>query len=345
MGNYYLSVIVPVYNVEKYLRQCIDSILDNHCRDLEIILVDDGSKDGCGAICDEYAKEYKNVDVIHKENGGLVSARKAGAKAAGGKYITFVDGDDYVDSGLYASVIGELRKDGREDSEILIGSYKSGGIVCANDAADGIYDRNATLNRIIPSIFIGDSFKQKISPAVWIKYFPRDMFINGMGLVDDVIRDGEDVLFSTASLMHAGSVRIDNSISGYNYRVLDSSMSHEYNRKYYENASGMCRCLEKIMSESDCAESHQKPIRYAEAYMFYRYVDRELFCDVDRSVKERFDFLSNIMNTTVMGQSFMQLDTVNMDVSRMLKLEIKLLQGHRFREVYMLRKAERLVHR
>ena len=91
-----LSVIIPVYNVEKYLGKCVDSVLAQDIADMEVILVDDGSPDNSGAICDEYAEKDARVKVIHKENEGLSSARNAGLDIARGKYITFVDSDDYV---------------------------------------------------------------------------------------------------------------------------------------------------------------------------------------------------------------------------------------------------------
>ena len=91
-----LSVIVPVYNVERYLARCIDSILQQSYRNLELILVDDGASDSSGAICDEYAQKDPRVNVIHKENGGLSSARNAGLDAAKGEFISFVDSDDWI---------------------------------------------------------------------------------------------------------------------------------------------------------------------------------------------------------------------------------------------------------
>ena len=93
-----ISVIVPVYNVEKYIHRCVDSILSQTFRDFELILVDDGSPDNCGSICDDYAAKDSRVRVIHKENGGLSSARNAGMKIARGKYYLFCDSDDYVAS-------------------------------------------------------------------------------------------------------------------------------------------------------------------------------------------------------------------------------------------------------
>lgn len=97
MYNPLVSVIVPVYNVEKYLRQCVESVLSQTYTDIEIILVDDGSPDKCPEICDEYAKKDARIKVIHKENGGLSSARNAGLGVACGQYVMFVDSDDYWD--------------------------------------------------------------------------------------------------------------------------------------------------------------------------------------------------------------------------------------------------------
>ena len=91
-----VSIIVPIYNVEKYLPRCIESILAQTFTDFELILVDDGSPDRCGEICDYYKKKDKRVKVIHKENGGLSSARNAGINIAIGDYIGFVDSDDYI---------------------------------------------------------------------------------------------------------------------------------------------------------------------------------------------------------------------------------------------------------
>ncbi len=91
-----ITVVVPVYKVEKYIDRCVTSIINQTYKNLQIILVDDGSPDNCGKICDEYAKKDNRIEVIHKENGGLSDARNAGINIAKGKYIAFVDSDDYV---------------------------------------------------------------------------------------------------------------------------------------------------------------------------------------------------------------------------------------------------------
>lgn len=105
MDNQLISIIVPVYKVEPYLRKCVDSILAQTYRNLEIILVDDGSPDNCGAICDEYAGKDSRVKVIHKENGGLSDARNAGMEIMSGKYVAFVDSDDWIEPQMYQRLL------------------------------------------------------------------------------------------------------------------------------------------------------------------------------------------------------------------------------------------------
>ena len=113
MGNR-ISVIVPVYNVEKYLSRCVDSILGQTFSDLEVILVNDGSKDTSGSICDSYVAKDTRVRVIHKENGGLSSARNAGIDAAVGEYLAFVDSDDWIEPEMYETMLGLIETYGAD---------------------------------------------------------------------------------------------------------------------------------------------------------------------------------------------------------------------------------------
>lgn len=116
MKDSLISVIVPVYNVEAYLKKCVDSILSQTYPNLEIILVDDGSPDNCGEICDNYAELHSNIKVIHQKNGGLSAARNAGLKIAEGEYIGFVDSDDFIDSNMYQTLYEKAKE---TDSDIV----------------------------------------------------------------------------------------------------------------------------------------------------------------------------------------------------------------------------------
>jgi glycosyltransferase involved in cell wall biosynthesis len=118
--EYKISIIVPVYKVEKYLGKCIESILGQTFKDFELILVDDGSPDNCGVICENFAKRDERIKVIHKSNGGLSSARNAGLEMATGEYIAFVDSDDFIHQRMYEILYKYAKK---YSSDIVICDY------------------------------------------------------------------------------------------------------------------------------------------------------------------------------------------------------------------------------
>lgn len=129
-----ISVIVPVYNVEQYIHQCVDSILSQTYKNLEIILVDDGSPDNCPAICDGYARNDDRVKIIHQENGGLSAARNSALDLCTGEYIAFVDSDDWIESNAYEEMMSEMQK---KDLDVVFcgvnvitadGAIKRGGV-------------------------------------------------------------------------------------------------------------------------------------------------------------------------------------------------------------------------
>lgn len=123
-----VSVIVPVYNVEKYLRDCLDSILAQTYSNIEVILINDGSKDGSGSICDEYAAKDSRIKVLHKENGGVSKARNAGLDMMQGEFFSFVDGDDTVEPDYLELMLGELRI---KDVDLIRLSWKRGTKECS----------------------------------------------------------------------------------------------------------------------------------------------------------------------------------------------------------------------
>lgn len=115
-----ITIIVPVFRVEKYIRKCIESIINQTYQNLEVLLIDDGSDDGCPLICDEYSKKDKRIKVVHKKNGGLSEARNCGLEIAKGEYISFIDSDDFVESQMIERLYSCLKK---TNSELSICSY------------------------------------------------------------------------------------------------------------------------------------------------------------------------------------------------------------------------------
>ena len=104
-----ISIIVPIYNVKKYIQQCVESLINQTYKNLEIILIDDGSTDGCGELCDEFGKKDQRIHVIHKQNGGLSDARNKGIDVASGDYIGFVDSDDWISHNMYEKMLSSLK--------------------------------------------------------------------------------------------------------------------------------------------------------------------------------------------------------------------------------------------
>lgn len=169
-----ISVIVPVYNVEKYLSQCLDSIIHQTYKNLEIILVDDGSTDSSGLICDNYSQKDKRIKIIHKCQGGLSDARNAGLKIATGEYISFIDSDDFIDKNMYSILINNTQK---YNSDIVWFNYYSkkhfinSSIIKNND----LYDLSSSDKiKFAKNLF----YQYKMDAHVWAKLYKRSIFNN-----------------------------------------------------------------------------------------------------------------------------------------------------------------------
>lgn len=222
--NSLISVIVPIYGIDRYIGICIESILHQTYEKLEIILVDDGSPDRCPEICDLYAKKDSRIHVIHKSNGGLVSARKAGIEAATGEYIGYVDGDDWIGPGFYEALYAAI-------------STSRCDIVCAGQSRDlfaqsvrfinpyplGIYtgDKLKTLQRHMLSY--GEFYRPGITTYVWNKLFRKEAVYKHQRNVDERITIGEDAAVTYPALMECGSVYISD-CTAYHYRQREDSM-------------------------------------------------------------------------------------------------------------------------
>lgn len=218
-GIIWVSVIVPVYNIEQYLAQCIESLICQSCRSLQIILVDDGSTDQSGEICDSYALEDKRIRVIHKENGGLVSARKSGLAVAEGKYIGFVDGDDFVESNMYENLLKKIME---QDVDFVHSGFMQGDInVCdfrEKKILLGEEDRVLFLNG---EIFEGS----RIRFSIWSKLFKADLIRKAYNQIPDQCSYGEDKLCLCCCILECKSFYLYPE-AFYHYRIREGSLSH-----------------------------------------------------------------------------------------------------------------------
>lgn len=202
-----ISIVIPVYGVAEYLPQCVDSLVAQRYEKLEIILVDDGSTDGCAAICDRYARTDRRVRVVHKSNGGLVSARKAGVALASGEYLGFVDGDDWVGDDYFESLHEEAAS---ADADLVISGYTREFFgkceAMAPRSAAGRYGRDGVLEGLLPkAIYNGVFFQHGVSTYVWNKLFRREKAARFVAEIDDDIVMGEDAALTYPYLASAES--------------------------------------------------------------------------------------------------------------------------------------------
>ena len=201
MNTVAISVIVPIYKIEDYLPQCVDSLLNQSFSNFELILVDDGSPDNCPEICDEYAKKDTRVVVVHKKNGGLLSARKAGLDKAKGEYIAYVDGDDWVDN-YYLDILYKLAK--ANDSDLVVtGHFREfdGKIETIKSKTTAIYGADEIKSKILPNaIFNGRFCEHGVSTYVWNKLFRKTLLEKVLYDVPNEIIMGEDAAITYAYL-------------------------------------------------------------------------------------------------------------------------------------------------
>ena len=222
------SVIVPIYNIEKYIRRCIDSVLEQSFTDFELILVDDGSPDNCPLICDEYAKRDSRIKVIHKENGGLVSARQAGIRVACGDYIFNLDGDDSICSNALASaqkIISDTNADIVSFSYKYCINGKIGDIV--EDAVpEGLYNKAQIEEYIYPKL-LSDKNMEHIFYYLWGKAIKRELVLKHQLNVNPAISLGEDLSCVVPCYLDAQTVYMSKKAI-YLYTIRNDSISTDF---------------------------------------------------------------------------------------------------------------------
>lgn len=193
-GSPRISVIVPIYNAELFLMQCIESILNQQAVDLELILVNDGSTDTSYELCKRYYEEYENVVIVNKENEGLIKARLSGVKNARGKYIAFVDADDWIAPNMYQDL---FRKG--ENAELIISGisrYYSDGKTAQSNMSfrEGRYSKEEIWNHIVPDMLWSEkSDSWELDPSLCTKIFKRELILEQLMCVSELnIYYGED---------------------------------------------------------------------------------------------------------------------------------------------------------
>ena len=236
-----VSIIVPVYKVEPYLRRCVDSVLAQTYTDFELILVDDGSPDNCGTICDEYAAMDSRVRVIHQANCGVSRARNTGLDAAVGKYVYFCDGDDYIEKELLTDAVQAM--DGYDV------------VIFNRDIVDAVGSRVKPVSDFhiqserwsdseYKSRFIAlELFRWRIGGSIFNKLFRKAIIDRYMLRFPENVRITEDVCFLLCYLLHSDSVRLIPGVYYHHVKHQGSTMDEQWTRFNFDNNNEISKVI------------------------------------------------------------------------------------------------------
>ena len=237
----FFSIIIPVYNVEDWLPRCLESILKDSCKDMELILVNDGSTDHSPEICDQYAAMHTNIQVIHKENGGLSSARNAGLNVASGEWISFIDSDDWVEQDCFSKIQSLLMSQPDNVPDIVKFGYKKTGIseeqIMIPCIAEGKYKRDEIIRTLLPLAFgnrkISDSTIHTFILSACTHVYRHDFLRQEkVRFISERLVGSEDFLFIYSLYMRASSVLVSHLI-WYNYDTREGSLTQTYKPDLY----------------------------------------------------------------------------------------------------------------
>lgn len=250
-----ISVIVPIYNSEKYLPKCLDSLIVQTNSNLEIVLIDDGSQDQSLDICQKYAEADERILIKQQKNGGSTNARKAGLKAAKGEYIAFIDSDDWVEANYFERLYCLLTEN--KVDVVVSGCMmeKEGKTFhLENKFKEGAYKGKELKDNIYPKMLsfdAGGEFCFGILQYLWNKLYRRELIEPCIMGLDERIYDGEDVACVFDACLHASSIYVDNHMY-YHYRIHENSIcTSKRDEQYFVNAVRLNDYMSKIFERSE----------------------------------------------------------------------------------------------
>ncbi|MCI9662285.1 MAG: glycosyltransferase family 2 protein [Lachnospiraceae bacterium] len=253
MEPYKISIIVPVYNAENYLKKCVDSLVNQTYRNLEIVLVDDGSGDSSGRLCDEYAKEDSRVLAVHKQNGGLVSAWKRGVSESSGQFLCFADSDDWVDLTMIEEMAAHLTG---QEREIVASDYvverQEGGEFVWQQLSPGEYLEQDVREKVIPNLLGRE--RRYVTISRCMKLIGRKLVEENQKYSDPSVVMGEDMMLMLPSLIDCKRLFVMDHKAYYHYRYVRESMVHKYDMGMYENIRKLVKITKGIVEDKFAGE-------------------------------------------------------------------------------------------
>ena len=298
-----ISVIIPIYNAEKYLAECIDSVIRQTYKELEIILVNDGSTDSSLNICNKYSAQDSRVRVITKENGGQMSAWIIGVNMSSGEYIAFVDSDDYIDSQMYEEMLSVAE---RENADI---------VMCGRAVFDRFGKVSSPLN--LKPLYSGDDINliydivfpdlgYCISQARWDKLFKRDIVVDNMNkYCGKCVRTMEDRFIVSSSLLSAKVfATIDKPF--YNYRLVRNASSKKPRLELFDIAELLYSTQERMLKDKGLFEKYKQKLELTRLDYLRMIVIRNIGRRNGLSFRKKVDIAKGILCDSRYSETVLQ---------------------------------------
>ena len=294
--QYPISVIIPVYNVAQYLDQCVMSVLNQTMNNLEIILVNDGSTDGSGEMCEEYAEKDARVVVIHQKNQGLAAARQAGLNIAQGEYIGFVDSDDWLEANMYEEMYQAVKEN---DADIVFCNvYRNESKKEQVYFTPGLYNRSQMMETIFPRLLAGfdeNGGENTIRWCNWLRLYRKDLIDKHNIQFDKRFRRSQDLPFTFECTIHANSYYYLGDSYLYHNRMNYESLSKGYTKNMWGLIKPLILYLQNVVDGFEDYDFNKQMNRRAALFVF-ECCENENKPNNKRPMGQRLKTIREIMN-------------------------------------------------
>lgn len=339
-----ISVIVPIYNTEKkYLIQCINSIVEQDYKNIEVILVDDGSTNSAGEICDKYAEKDNRVRVIHQENQGVSVARNKGMDLATGKWIVFVDADDWLEKNNFSLVMKQI--DGKEVDMVVWNLYMNYSTMqkIAENYHESFYtDSEKEISSIKLSLlrtFTIYNGEKNITSLVYpvCHLYRKEIIKNKDVKFDPQFEQGEDKLFNYQYLSEIKTIMYLD-LPLYHYRQHSLSVSHKFYEKHVDNTTRILKKYYEIEPKIQTDKEYKNTYNIRVAYLAW-WLIRKYYLHKDSTVKQPMKEYKKMLKSTPYVESIKALNITKMRFS-LTKIRLMLLKMHMYRVLFWDAKIE-----
>lgn len=316
--NQLISVIVPVYNAEKYLETCVNSIINQKYTNLEIILVDDGSKDNSLDLCKKYAEKDNRIKVIHKENGGVSTARNAGIESASGDFIAFVDSDDYIDENMYFNMMQKVEE--YNCDMVMCDCYKVNGEnkeIFTHDIRDGFYDKEQLYKEYFDKLLMLDSINYPATISNWVMLIKSHIIKNNKLKYIEGVKYSEDLLFGSQVMYYTNRFYYLKGECYYNYINNPTSATNTYYEKKWDNFVQLYYEIKRFFGNKKDFD-FSKQIYYC--LLFFVYNSMGNIYGSDKSSYQKKKDILKILNSEDVKDMFKNIDIRSLNMSKKQKL-------------------------